>query len=125
MSDAWVDEYDDERYGQPGRGGYPPERGTRRPARRSAPARALQALGGALTAGVVLLTVVVVATAWLGPRRGFPGPGTVSVTAHVVAAVATVAGQWLADHRRGAVALTGSVVVFLVTALLLWTQWWG
>lgn len=125
MSDAWVDEYDGERYAP----GDPPPREPRwqppRPPRRTGAGRVLQALSGAVTAGVVLLAVVVVVTAYLGSRRGFPGPGGMSVTAHVLAAVAVVVAQRFADHRRGPVAATGSVAVFLITALLLWTQWWG
>jgi hypothetical protein len=95
------------------------------PRRRSGAARALQGLSGSVTAGVVVLALVVVVTAWLGSRRGFPGPGAVSVTAHVVAAVLVVVAQRFADHRRGGVAAVGSLVVFFVTAVLLWTQWWG
>ncbi|GAA4477461.1 hypothetical protein GCM10023094_19770 [Rhodococcus olei] len=125
MSDAWVDEYDGERYAQ----GDPPPREPRRqpprPPRRTGAGRVLQALSGAVTAGVVLLAVVVVVTAYLGSRRGFPGPGGMSVTAHVLAAVAVVVAQRFADHRRGPLAVAGSVAVFLITVLLLWTQWWG
>lgn len=123
MSEAWVDEYDSEPAPGDRRGssGRPP----RRTGRRRAPARALQALSGAVTAGVVLLALVVVATAYLGSRRGFPGPGAVSVTAHLVAAVVVVLAQRCADHRSGGVAVAGSVSVFLVTGGLLWTQWWG
>ncbi|MGW0041364.1 hypothetical protein [Rhodococcus sp. NPDC003348] len=126
MSDAWVDEYDDERYGRQAAAGREPRwEPPRGPRRRSAPARALQALSGAVTAGVVLLAAVVIVTAYLGSRRGFPGPGAVSVAAHVVAAVVVVVAQRFADHRRGPVAIAGSVAVFLVTIGLLWTQWWG
>lgn len=125
MSDAWIDEHDPRYEREQGAGPEPRGEPPRPRRRRSAPARALQALSGAITAGVVLLALVVIVTAYLGPRRGFPGPGAVSVSAHVAAAVVVVVAQRFADHRRGPVALAGSVTVFFVTGLLLWTQWWG
>lgn len=87
--------------------------------------RGLRALSGATAAGVVVLALVVVGTAYLGGRRGFPGPGAVSVAAHIAAAVVVVAAQRFADRRRGGVAISCSLGVLLVTAVLLWTQWWG
>ena len=87
--------------------------------------RGLRALSGATAAGVVVLALVVVGTAYLGGRRGFPGPGAVSVAAHIAAAVVVVLAQRFADRRRGGAAISWSVGVLLVTAVLLWTQWWG
>ncbi|MGW6375853.1 hypothetical protein ACWFRB_07270 [Rhodococcus sp. NPDC055112] len=87
-------------------------------------ARGLRALSGAVAAGVVVLAVVVLGTSYLGGQRGFPGPGKVSVGAHIVAVVLVLLAQRVADHRRGVTAVFGSVGVFLVTGLLLWTQWW-
>ncbi|TXG92845.1 hypothetical protein DW322_18075 [Rhodococcus rhodnii] len=87
--------------------------------------RAVRALSGAVAAGVVVLAFVVVGAAVLGGREGFPGPGTVSLATHVAgAAVALIAQSW-ADRRFGIRALPGSLVVFVVLAALLWTQWWG
>lgn len=129
MNGYRVDEYDPDRepptdvIRTPGR--PVPGRAGGGASRRSGPARALQGLSGSVAAGVVVLALVVVVTAWLGPRRGFPGPGTESVVAHVVAAVTVVVAQRYADHRRGGVAVIGSLLVFLVTGALLWTQWWG
>ncbi|MFC7448636.1 hypothetical protein [Rhodococcus daqingensis] len=87
--------------------------------------RGLRALSGAVAAGVVVLAVVVIGTSYLGGERGFPGPGAVSVGAHVVAAVVVLLAQRAADHRRGVTAAFGSVGVFLITGVLLWTQWWA
>lgn len=120
MRDAWVDEYDDERF----RPGPTPVAPRRRPGRTGG-ARALQAVSGATAAGVVLLAIGVSVTAYLGARGGFPGPGTTSVAAHLAGAVAVLVAQWFADHRRGPVAVAGSVAVFFVTIALFWTQWWG
>ena len=125
MRDAWVDEYDDERYGAaPAERSVPRRQPARRPSRTRA-GRVLQAVSGAVAAGVVVLAVGVSVAAYLGARNGFPGPGAVSVTAHLVGAVAVLAAQWFADHRRGPAAAAGSITVFFVTLLLLWTQWWG
>ena len=85
----------------------------------------LRGLSGSVVAGLVLLTVVVVATEILGSERGFPGPGTSTVLWHVVAVVAAVFLQRVADHRRRAVSVLGSLGVLLVTGALLWTQWWN
>lgn len=87
-------------------------------------ARGLRTLSGVVAAGVVVLAVVVVGASYLGGERGFPGPGKVSVGAHILAAVVALLAQRAADHRRGVAGIFGSVGVFLITGLLLWTQWW-
>lgn len=84
----------------------------------------LRGLSGAVTAGVVVLTLVVIGAAVVGNERSFPGPGPVSIGWHVVASIVTVTAQWHADRRRGVAAVAGSVAVFVATGLLLWTQWW-
>ena len=60
-----------------------------------------------------------------GGGRGFPGPGTISITAHVVASVFVIVAQRIADRRDGLVAVVASVAVLAAAALLLATQWWG
>ncbi|MDT2010012.1 hypothetical protein FXW78_51830 [Rhodococcus opacus] len=87
--------------------------------------RALRALSGAVAAGVVILCLVVIGSAYVGGGRGFPGPGTVSISAHVVASVFVIIAQRIADHREGVVAVIASVAVLAAPALLLSTQWWG
>ncbi|TSE01892.1 hypothetical protein FOS14_00385 [Skermania sp. ID1734] len=87
--------------------------------------RFFRALSGLVAGGVTALTAVVVGAAILGRLHDFPGPGTVSVTAHVVATVVVLGAQVLADRRRGLTAFLASMVVFGVTAALLWTQWWN
>lgn len=86
--------------------------------------RFLRGLSGIVTAGLVVLAIGVAVTQYLGHSRGFPGPGGVSVAAHIVAAVVAVFAQRIADHRRGFSAVRGVIVVFVVTGLVLWTQWW-
>lgn len=85
----------------------------------------LRGLSGAVTAGLVVLAVVVVGAQYLGLQREFPGPGAVSVTAHIIAAVVAVVLQHFADHRYRAASALASLLVFVVTGLLLWTQWWN
>lgn len=85
----------------------------------------LRGLSGAITAGLVVLAVVVAGAQYLGGQRGFPGPGTVSVAAHIGAAVVAIVLQHFADHRKRVTAVVSSLLVFVVTGVLLWTQWWG
>lgn len=87
--------------------------------------RGLRALSGTVAAGIVVLTVVVIASAYLGGNRGFPGPGTTSITAHIVASVVALAAQIFCDRRRGVAAIAASVVVLVTAGVLLVTQWWG
>ncbi|MGK2242349.1 MAG: hypothetical protein ACI9JD_004930 [Rhodococcus sp. (in: high G+C Gram-positive bacteria)] len=87
--------------------------------------RALRALSGTVAAGIVVLTLVIIGSAYLGGNRGFPGPGTTSITAHIAAPVVALAAQIWCDRRRGIAAVAGSVVVLVVAGLLLVTQWWG
>lgn len=82
-------------------------------------------VSGYVAGGVVVLALVVVAAAFVGYDRSLPGPGSVSVTAHVVAAVTVVVAQVVADRRKGVLSLLASIVVFGAAGLLLWTQWWG
>ncbi|MGV8874509.1 MAG: hypothetical protein ACOH2Q_18395 [Rhodococcus sp. (in: high G+C Gram-positive bacteria)] len=86
--------------------------------------RFLRGLCGVVTAGLVVLAIAVAATQYLGNTRGFPGPGALSVAAHIVAAVVAVVAQRVADHRRGFPAVAGAIVVFAAAGLVLWTQWW-
>lgn len=86
--------------------------------------RFLRGLSGIVTAGLVVLAIGVAVTQYLGHSRGFPGPGGLSVAAHIVAAVVAVIAQRIADHRRGFSAVLGAIVVFVATGLVLWTQWW-
>lgn len=86
--------------------------------------RLLRGSSGIVTAGVVVLAIAVVVTQFLGRSRGFPGPGGLSVTVHIVAAVIAVLAQRVADHRRGVVAALGALAVFVIAGVVLWTQWW-
>ena len=86
--------------------------------------RFLRGVCGVVTAGLVVLAICVAVTQYLGHSRGFPGPGALSVAAHVLAAIVVVLAQRVVDHRRGSAAVLGAIVVFGVSGLVLWTQWW-
>lgn len=86
--------------------------------------RAVRALSGAVAAGLVVLALVVSVTAILGAERGFPGPGGSSVGWHIAVAVVALGAQFFSDRRRGIPAFFASLVVFVVAAYLLITQWW-
>ena len=86
--------------------------------------RALRGISGVVAAGVVVLGVVVVLAAVLAARRSVQGPGTAEVVAHVVAAVVVVVAQRSADRQhRGPKVVLDLIVVLVVGAALLWTQW--
>jgi hypothetical protein len=84
----------------------------------------VRALSGLVAGGLVVLAAVVIGAAVLGDERGFPGPGDESIAWHVVSALVVVPAQVYADRRRGLAAFGGSVLVFVVAGLLIWTQWW-
>lgn len=86
--------------------------------------RFLRGLSGIVTGGLVVLALGVAVTQYLGHSRGFPGPGALSVAAHIVAAIVAVVTQRITDHRRGFSAVLGALVVFVAAGLVLWTQWW-
>jgi hypothetical protein len=86
--------------------------------------RFLRGLSGIVTGGLVVLALGVAVTQYLGHSRGFPGPGALSVAAHVVAAIVAVIAQRITDRRRGFSAVLGALVVFVAAGLVLWTQWW-
>ncbi|QNG21206.1 hypothetical protein G4H71_03595 [Rhodococcus triatomae] len=78
-----------------------------------------------MAAGVLVLTAVVVGSAILGRDRGFPGPGTESVVAHVLASIVVLGAALFADRRTGGRAFLASLLVPVVVGILFWTQWWG
>ncbi|AJW43076.1 hypothetical protein NY08_5082 [Rhodococcus sp. B7740] len=86
--------------------------------------RFLRGLSGIVTGGLVVLAIGVAVTQYLGHSRGFPGPGALSVAAHIVAAIVAVIAQRITDHRRGFSAVLGALVVLVAAGLVLWTQWW-
>ncbi|RVW06722.1 hypothetical protein EF834_01100 [Rhodococcus spongiicola] len=87
--------------------------------------RALRGLSGIAAGGVVAATIAVVVVAYLAASRDFPGPGTDTITAHVVSSIVAVGLQIAADRLRGGASMLASMAVLVATTLLLWTQWWS
>lgn len=87
--------------------------------------RTLRALSGAVAAGLVLLTLVVVVVGIIGGQRGFPGPGAVSIGVHIAGSVLALLCQRVADRRRNFAAPLASLLVLAIAAGVLWTQWWN
>ncbi|NUT46078.1 MAG: hypothetical protein HOV94_01990 [Saccharothrix sp.] len=88
-------------------------------------ARLWRGVSGALAVGLALLALAMIGVQVYAGTRDLPGPGLGVVAGHVVAAVAAVVAQVVADRRRGrAVAVCGLVVV-LVAAGTLWLYWWA
>jgi hypothetical protein len=87
--------------------------------------RLARAASGALTAGMVVLTLAVLGVAYLATQRTIDGPGAASIAVHVVASLACLAAQRFADRRRGVAVLLGSGAVLVIVVLVLMTQWWS
>lgn len=87
--------------------------------------RAGRVVSGAVAGAVLVLAVIVGVAQYLAGERGFPGPGSISVGAHVVAAVVVVFAQVAADRKRGCVSLAAALVVIFTASILLFTQWWN
>lgn len=87
--------------------------------------KVLRAVSGVVAGGLVMLTLVLFGAAFMGDRRGFPGPGAEMLAWHTGLSMVAVIAQIFADRRRGFVAFFGSVVVFVAAGYLLVTQWWN
>ncbi|MBB5912446.1 hypothetical protein BJY24_001313 [Nocardia transvalensis] len=85
----------------------------------------LRAVSGIVAGGLVALTLVLVGAAFVGDRRGFPGPGAEMLAWHIGLTVVALAAQIFADRRRGLASVSGSLVVFVAAGYLLVTQWWN
>ncbi|MFP5023174.1 hypothetical protein [Pseudonocardia phyllosphaerae] len=85
--------------------------------------RLLRGLTGVLTGGFVVLTVALLVVAWVASRNGMAGPGSGTVTAHVVGALVAVGGQVVADRRRDRAGTIAAGVVLAVVVLVLGFCW--
>ncbi|RDI30781.1 hypothetical protein [Lentzea flaviverrucosa] len=85
----------------------------------------LRAVSGVLAVGMVLLALGNIGVQFYANSRDLPGPGTLSVIAHVVAALLVVAGQIVADRYADWKAPVASLAVLVVSAATLWTFWWA
>ena len=85
----------------------------------------VRGLSGLLAGGLVGLAIVVCAAQWLAGTSGRPGPGMAEVVGHVVAALAAVVLQLVADRLRGTSAALTSGSVLVIAAGVLWFGWWA
>ncbi|MCX2952159.1 hypothetical protein [Lentzea sp. NEAU-D7] len=85
----------------------------------------LRAVSGVLAVGMVLLALGNIGVQFYANSRDLPGPGTLSVVAHVVAAVLVVGAQIVADRYADWKAPVASLAVLVVSAATLWTFWWA
>ncbi len=85
----------------------------------------LRAVSGVLAVGMVLLALGNIGVQFYANSRDLPGPGTLSVIAHVVAALLAVGGQIVADRYADWKAPMASLVVLVVAGSTLWTFWWA
>ena len=102
-------------------------RGTPRPTRRRRPSRAgtfARGLAGCLTAGLVVLTLLLVGVDFWSAGNGQQGPGTARLITHLVVSALVLVLQRVADRRRDRVGglATFGVIVSVVGAIWFW--WW-
>jgi hypothetical protein len=81
-------------------------------------------LSGALAAGVVVLTVVVLVLEINSWVRGVPGLGTWVLVGHVVGSVLAVVAQRQVDRREGRPALLAGLGLGVVVLAVLLLFWW-
>jgi hypothetical protein len=82
-------------------------------------------LTGLLAGGLVVLALVMVGTQVYSGVHGMPGPGTLTISAHVGAAVLAVVLQRFADRRVGSMRRLCCVGIVVITGLLLWFFWYA
>ncbi|HEX7302447.1 hypothetical protein [Lentzea sp.] len=85
----------------------------------------LRAVSGVLAVGLVLLALGNIGVQFYANSRDLPGPGTLSVVAHVVAAVVAVGLQIVADRYADWRAPVSSFAVLVAAGLTLWFFWWA
>lgn len=77
-------------------------------------------LAGSLAAGLVLLTLGLLAAELLTPSSG---PGVAVLIGHAVAAVLAIVAAVVADRTRGFATAAAVTAVLLVVAATLWVFW--
>ena len=85
----------------------------------------LRAVSGVLAVGMVLLALGNIGVQFYANSRDLPGPGTLSVVAHVVAALLVVGAQIVADRYADWKAPVASLAVLVVSVATLWTFGWA
>ena len=81
-------------------------------------------LSGVLAGGLVALAIAVCFAQWLAAASNRPGPGTPAVAGHVVAALAAVGLQLVAERSRGRSAVLAAWAMPIIVVSVLWFGWW-
>jgi hypothetical protein len=87
--------------------------------------RVILGLSGVLAGGLVALAITVCVAQWLAGASGYPGPGSVAVAGHVLAALAAVILQVAAERLPGRMATLAAWSVVVLAAAVLWFGWWA
>jgi hypothetical protein len=85
--------------------------------------RATLGLSGVLAGGLVALAITVCVAQWLAGASGYPGPGSIVIAGHVLAALAAVILQVTAERFHGRIATLAAWSVVVLAAAVLWFGW--
>jgi hypothetical protein len=86
---------------------------------------AVRGCAGVLTAGLVLLGVVLLGAWGAALLAGTPGPGASMLLGHLVAVLAAVGLQRLVDRRGDRLGVAAAFGVFVLVAAVIGVFWWG
>jgi hypothetical protein len=81
-------------------------------------------LSGVLAGGLVALAIAVCLAQWLAAASSRPGPGMPAMVGHVVAAVAAVGLQLVAERSQGRSAALAAWTMPIIVVAVLWFGWW-
>jgi len=96
------------------------------PAPAARPPRSLAAgTAGVLTAVLALLGIGMLVAQVAGAAQHHPGPGALTVAAHMAGAVLGIWCYRLATRRSGLVRWLGFAALPVMIAALLWVFWWS
>lgn len=93
------------------------------PTRTSRAGRLLRGVSGVLSAGLVGLTVVLLAGWAMTTRTGTAGPGTGMLLGHGAAAVVAVVAQVVADRRRDRTGVLAAWAAIVLVAAVVAGYW--
>jgi hypothetical protein len=89
------------------------------------PRRWWRGFTGSLVAGLIVLTLVVLAAQLWGWSNGTKAVGLLPVLCHVSGSALAFCAQHVADRTRGRSAALAGAGVIALTAAVLWLFWWA
>jgi hypothetical protein len=84
-----------------------------------------RAFTGSLAAGLLVLALGLAGMQYWANSLGQPGPGVPNVLGHIVAALAALVLQMIADRRRDLVGGLSAVAVPVIVVGAIWMWWWA